>query len=115
MKMKRTECSESLAFKLQTLVNHPEETIQQEICLFVSTTQKAAWQKTEFGISWNWDYMNYEDVCCFQMYQKILLWTTSLIHHAAVHLKETFRRMLKGTPFHFVLELTLMVNMVQLS
>jgi hypothetical protein len=26
--MEQTECSEMLAFKLQTLVNHPEESIQ---------------------------------------------------------------------------------------
>jgi len=46
------------------------------------------------------------------MYQKILLWTTSLIHHAAVHQKETFRRMLKGRSFCFVLKLTFIGNMV---
>jgi hypothetical protein len=28
MKMEQTECSEKLAFKLQTPVNHPEESIQ---------------------------------------------------------------------------------------
>jgi hypothetical protein len=28
MKMEQTECSKTLAFKLQTLVNHPEESIQ---------------------------------------------------------------------------------------
>jgi hypothetical protein len=27
MKMEQTECSETLAFELQTLVNHPEESI----------------------------------------------------------------------------------------
>jgi hypothetical protein len=29
MKMQQTECSETLTFKLQTPVNHPEESIQQ--------------------------------------------------------------------------------------
>jgi hypothetical protein len=28
MKMEQAECSETLAFKLQALVNHPEESIQ---------------------------------------------------------------------------------------
>jgi hypothetical protein len=28
MKTEQTECSETLAFKLQMLVNHPEESIQ---------------------------------------------------------------------------------------
>jgi hypothetical protein len=30
MKMERTECSETLAFKLQTPVNKPEESTQQQ-------------------------------------------------------------------------------------
>jgi len=50
------------------------------------------WDKLELGLHELWR----PDYCCFQMYQKILLWTTSLIHHAAVHQKEKFRRMLKG-------------------
>jgi hypothetical protein len=29
MKMEQTECSETLAFKLQTPVSHPEESIRQ--------------------------------------------------------------------------------------
>jgi hypothetical protein len=29
MKMDQTECSETLAFKLQTPLNHPEESIQK--------------------------------------------------------------------------------------
>jgi hypothetical protein len=28
MKMEQTECSRTLAFKLQALVNHPEESVQ---------------------------------------------------------------------------------------
>jgi hypothetical protein len=35
MKMEQIECSETLPFKLQTLVNHPEESMQQLI-LFIS-------------------------------------------------------------------------------
>lgn len=66
------------------------------------------WDKLEFGLHELWRL----DICCFQMYQKILLWTTSLIHHAAVHQKETFRRMLKGRSFCFVLKLTFMGEMV---
>jgi hypothetical protein len=29
MKMEQTDCSKTLAFKLQTPMNHPEESIQQ--------------------------------------------------------------------------------------
>jgi hypothetical protein len=29
MKMEQTECSETLAFKLQTPVNHPEESVRR--------------------------------------------------------------------------------------
>jgi len=32
MEMERTECSETLAYKIQTLENYPEESIQQKKC-----------------------------------------------------------------------------------
>jgi hypothetical protein len=34
MKMEQTECSEMLAYKIQTLGNYAEENIQQNVCLF---------------------------------------------------------------------------------
>jgi hypothetical protein len=36
MKMKQTECSEMLPFKLKTPVNNPEESIQQMTYIFVN-------------------------------------------------------------------------------
>jgi hypothetical protein len=36
MKMEQTQCSETLAFKLQTLMNHPEESVQQLLRVFDS-------------------------------------------------------------------------------
>jgi hypothetical protein len=35
MKMERTECFETSAFKLQTPVNHPEESMRQDEGVFV--------------------------------------------------------------------------------
>jgi len=32
MKMEQTECSETSAYKIQTLVNYPEESIQHSEC-----------------------------------------------------------------------------------
>jgi hypothetical protein len=34
MKMEQTECSEMLAYKIQTLGNYPEESTQQNVFLF---------------------------------------------------------------------------------
>ena len=36
MKMEQTECSETLAYKIQTPGNYPEESIQQNVLLFAS-------------------------------------------------------------------------------
>ncbi|XP_033609261.1 uncharacterized protein LOC111869196 isoform X2 [Cryptotermes secundus] len=45
-----------------------------------------------------------------EMYRRILLWTTSPIHHAAVHLKGIFRKTLKRNTFVSVLGPTLIDN-----
>jgi hypothetical protein len=44
------------------------------------------------------------------MYRRILLWTSSPIHHAAVHLNGIFRKTLKGKTFISVLGPTLIDN-----
>ena len=44
MKMEQTECSETLAYKFQTLGNHPKESIQQ--VKYYCTTVTAAFYKT---------------------------------------------------------------------
>jgi len=86
--------------------------ILRSTCLYLHhirlRDKNRVWDKLEFGLHELWRL----EFCCFQMYQKILLWTTSLIHHAAVHQKETFRRMLKGRSVRFVLKLTFMGDMV---
>jgi hypothetical protein len=47
------------------------------------------------------------DFFYFQMCRRILLWTTSPIPHAAVHLKGIFRRTLKGKAPFFAVKLIL--------
>jgi len=37
MKMEQTECSETSAYKIQTLGNYPKESIQQFIVKFINT------------------------------------------------------------------------------
>lgn len=44
------------------------------------------------------------------MYRRILLWTTSPIHLAAVHLKGIFRKTLKGKTFISLLGAALIDN-----
>jgi hypothetical protein len=78
MKMEQTECSETLEFTLQTLVNHPEESLQHSehgeslksrvYQLFVDFTSVRDLSKTEvysrtFSLAWylhdtNW--INYK-------------------------------------------------------
>jgi hypothetical protein len=48
MNMEQTECSETLAFKLQTPVNHPDESLQQRVVVwFISQLDYAEfWKKS---------------------------------------------------------------------
>jgi hypothetical protein len=45
MKMEQTECSEMLAFKLQTVVNHPEESIHFTLYLIFIIVPFCLFQK----------------------------------------------------------------------
>jgi hypothetical protein len=42
MKMEHTQCSETLVFKLQTPVNHPEEIIRQNKCYIAVSIKHGA-------------------------------------------------------------------------
>jgi hypothetical protein len=52
MKMEQTQCSETLAFKLQTLVNHPEESIQH-LCVNYQSTGKHCLQTVMLQVLFN--------------------------------------------------------------
>lgn len=98
-------------FPMYSIFNLYVLLILRSTCLYLHRKRlrgkNRVWDKLELVLHELWRL----DFCCFQMYQKILLWTTSLIHHAAVHQKGKSRRMLKGRSFCFVSKLTFMGNM----
>jgi hypothetical protein len=72
MKMEQTQCFEMLAFKLQTPVNHPEESIQQGISTLVYPYYYV--KEILFGC----DVNNALHLLAAYCYQHILFWQDML-------------------------------------